>query len=162
MHCEGNHGVTNMLVGLHRVGVIGLPDALDQTKTSGLVDREEIVDHLLQQLSAENFVPESQLEPYRIALWREYLRHRGEDASDFYSEVEVTVRCEPGVVRDRFIETLTSVLGKFDLRPMITFTAPDPGAPPPQLLIAGETVLQGAPRNRWNFEAAIRKSLSGW
>ena len=65
------------------------------------------------------------------------------------------------VVRNRQ-KTLTSVLGKFDLRPMITFTAPDPGAPPPQLLIAGETVLQGAPRNRWNFEAAIRKSLSGW
>ncbi len=162
MRCGGDHGVTNVLVGLHRIGILNLPDALDLAQGSGLVEREEIVDLLLEKLSGENFVPESQLEEYRIALWREYLRHRGEDPSDFYSEVEVTVRCDPGVVLDRFVETLTSILGKFDLRPAITFTAPDPGAPPPQLLIAGETVLQGAPRNRWNFEAAIRKSLSGW
>lgn len=162
MQCGDHHGVDEFLVGLHRVGVIGLPDALERAVESGLEKREAIVDLLLEQLSAENFVPDSQLEPYRIALWREYLKHRGRDASEYFSEIEVTVRGEPGEGRDGLVEALLSVLGRFDLRPEITFAAPEPGGPDPELWIAGESVFRGAPRNRWSFEAAIRKSLSGW
>ena len=97
-----------ILVGLQRVGLMGLGEAFQDADESGLVDQEAIVDLLLETLSKHEYIPASQAGNYREALWREYKRHRGEDISDLYSKVEVVVRGEPGEELDGFVELLKS------------------------------------------------------
>jgi len=162
MRCGGSFGVKPILVDLHRVGIVGLADALKQVDAAGLTEREPIVDRLIETLSSDNYVPAAQREAFRIALWREYLRFKGQDLRPFYSEIDVTVRAEPGEERDRFVETMSSVLGDFELRPVVRFAPKDSEGPNPQLVIGEETILQGAPPSRRGFERAIRKSISYW
>ncbi len=162
MRCGGQFGVTPVLVGLHRIGVVGLAEALEHAEQSGLGEREQIVDLILEQLATENYIPEHETADYRIAVWRELLRRRGEDPSEFYSEIAVTVCDEPGAQRDRFVGMLREIFGEFDLRPAITYEAASPEGPNPRLLIEGEVIFAGFPRNRWSLESSIRKSFSDW
>ena len=115
MRCGGSFGVTPVLVGLNRIGIVGLPDALKKAKASGLTDRERVVDLLFETLTAHNYVPEGQQEDFRTALWREYLRHAGEDPSEFYSEIEVTVRGQADPERDRSMLTVIAAHEVHDL-----------------------------------------------
>lgn len=154
-------GVGTILVGLHRVGIVGFKDALKQIDESGLTDREAIVDHLIETLAADNYIPDPQLEAFRTAIWREYLRHKGEDFSEFFSAVDVTVRGDHDDERDRFVKMLRSVLGDFELTPTIRFAPPGQAGPNPQLVIDDEIIIRG-PQSRHDFKTAIRKSISDW
>ena len=160
MGCKG-FGVHTTMVGLHRVGLVGLDDALKKADASGLDEREAIVDLLVETLQADNYLPASQADEFRTAMWREYLRHRGEDCSEFFSEIEVTVRGEPGQERDRFMETFGDVIAEFELNPVVTFHPPGEPDPNPQLVIHGEVVVRGSP-SRQSFKIALRKSVSDW
>ena len=113
----GNYALNQVLVGLHRVGIIGLRRACDAVASLGLKDREEIVDALLRELEAENFVSAGILEDYRTALWREYLRRQNRDFSEFFSSLRVTVRGRPGEARDELVSLCRSVLADFELQP---------------------------------------------
>jgi hypothetical protein len=158
----GSFGVTPVLVGRHRIGMVGLPEALKMVDASGLEDRERIVDLMMETLAPDNFILDSQVADFRVALWREYLKHKGRDASDFYSEIEVTVRGEDGETLDRFAAELRAVFAGFDLKPSIVRQPPGPDGPNPQLVIEDETIVAGLPANRWSFESAVRKSFSDW
>jgi len=159
MRC-GSYAVSQVLVGLHRVGLVGLRQACAKVAGAGLTEREEIVDFLLAELAADNFMPEAQREDYRLALWREYLRFAGEDFSEFFSEIEVTLRGEVGEERDRLAGLCTSVFADFELRPVIELEVSDEG-PHPQLVIGGTTVARGLP-SRKALKSIIRQRLSDW
>ena len=161
MSC-GSFGVASILVGLHRVGIVGLADALKQADASGLTEREELLDLMTERLSADNFVPAAQAEPYRTAIWREYLRFKGQDLREYYSEIDVTVQGEAGEGRDRFVAALGSALAGFELKPGISFAPEGPEGAHPQLVIGEETILRGLPPTQRGFESAIRKSISDW
>lgn len=160
MRC-GSYSVSQVLVGLHRVGVVGLRQACEKVAAAGLAGRGEIVDCLQAELAADNFIPESQEEAYYTALWREYLRFVGEDFSEFFSEIEVTVRGEPGEERDHLAGLCASVLADFELRPVAEFADADEEGPNPQLVIGGTTVARGVPSRR-SLKATIRHRLSDW
>ena len=160
MRC-GSYAVSQVLVGLHRVGVVGLRQACEKVAAAGLVGREEIVDCLQAELAADNFIPEAQEEAYHTALWREYLRSVGEDFSEYFSEIEVTVRGEPGEDRDRLVNLCVSVLADFELQPVTEFADTDEGGPSPQLVIGDTIVARGLP-SRKSLKATIRHRLSDW
>lgn len=153
--------VSEVLLGTNRVGLTGLRDALKRVDEAGLTDREEIVDRLADALAADNYVADRRNALYRTMLWREYLRHKGRDFSEFLSEVAVTIRGEPGGRRDEFVEMVRTILGTLELKPRLTFQAADPEGPNPQLVINGETIVRGFP-HRDRFKAAIIKSTSHW
>lgn len=156
-----DHSVTQVLVGLHRVGMVGLHDALEAADASGLEGREALVDLVARELAANNYVPDGQAEAFRTAVWRELLRHRGQDCSAFFSPVEVTVRGAPGPVRERFVDMLRSALAELELRPVVAFEDPVGEGPSPQLLIRSEVVSRGLPTPQ-NLRQALRKTLSDW
>jgi len=156
-----DYSVTQVLVGLHRVGVVGLRDAVKTAAASGLVEREQLVDLMMQELTANNYIPDRQSEAYRTALWRECLRHRGEDFSAYFSPVEVTVRGAPGEERDRFAELVRAVFAGLELRPVIAFEAEAGEGPGPQLVIGGEIVARGK-HDRRRLDATVRRTLSDW
>lgn len=160
MRC-GSYTVSQVLVGLHRVGVVGLRQACEKVAAAGLAGREEIVDYLQAELAADNFIPEAQKEDYHTALWREYLRFVGEDFSKFFSEIPVTVRGDPGGDRDRLAALCASVLADFELRPVMDFADADEEGPNPQLVIGGTTVARGLP-SRKSLKATVRHRLSDW
>lgn len=160
MTCK-DYSVRQILIGLHRVGIVGLADAIASAEGSGLEDREAIVDLMLDHLRSSNYIPEPQVPDYRPALWREFLRARGDDFSHLYSEVEVTIRGEPGEERDRFVELTRIAMAMFELQPTVSFGPPDGDGPNPQLVIAGDVVARGRQTPR-GLEGAIRRSLSDW
>jgi hypothetical protein len=160
MRC-GSYAVSQVLVGLHRVGLVGLRQACEKAAASGLAAREEIVDFLRAELAADNFIPEGQQEAYRTALWREYLRSVGEDFSEFFSEIPVTVRGEPGEDRDRLAGLCASVLADFELRPVAEYADADKEGPNPQLDIGGTTIARGLPSQK-SLKATVRHRLSDW
>jgi hypothetical protein len=148
-------------LGHQRVGLTGLRGALESVEEAKLTDREAIVDRLLEILDEVNYIPDRTDPEYRTALWREYLRHRGEDFSAFYAPVDVTIRGEPGEARDRFVELLRSVLAGVEVRPAVTFTGPGEEGPNPQLVIKGETIARGH-QSRDSLKAAVHRSFSDW
>ncbi|MDH3813860.1 MAG: hypothetical protein OEV48_05210 [Acidobacteriota bacterium] len=154
--------MSQVLVGLHRVGIVGLRQACEKVAAVGLAGRQEIVDFLLSELGADNFIPVGQEEAFRTALWREYLRFVGGDFSEFFSEIEVTVGGEPGENRDSLVERCTLVLAEFELRPVVDLAgANQGGGPDPELVIGGTTVARGLP-SRKSLRATIRQRLSDW
>ena len=160
MRC-GSYAVSQVLVGLHRVGVVGLRQACEKVVAAGLAGREEIVNCLQAELAADNFIPEAQEEAYHTALWREYLRSVGEDFSEYFSEIEVTVRGEPGEDRDRLVNLCVSVLADFELQPVTEFADADEEGPNPQLVIGDTIVARGLP-SRKSLKATVRHRLSDW
>lgn len=151
--------ISRILVGLNIVGIVGLQDALRSVTEAGLNEREEVTDFVLELLASHNYVPDSA--EYRQAVWREFLRYRGEDISPFYPEIEVTVRAGDGPERDRFVRMLTSVLNDMELRPLIAYVAaPEPDSPP-ELLIGDESVARGD-MSVSRFRAAVRRRFSEW
>jgi len=153
--------VPQVLVGLHRVGVVGLRKACAKVVASGLAGRVEIVDALLEELEAENYITEGQREDYRTALWREYLRSVGRDFSEFFTIIQVTVRGEPGDDRDRLVDLCRSVFADFELQPDIEFEPSDDDAGKPELVIGDSSVVRGVPSRR-TLKATIRRRLSDW
>ena len=120
MHFK-DKSVAPIRVGLDQVGVVGLHEALKKTDDLGPDDRDAVVDRMMEVLGPLNYLPDGQVAAYRVAFWREFLRHRGRDFSAWYSEVPVTVRGAPGDERDRFADLVTAVLSAHELRPVFTF-----------------------------------------
>jgi len=160
MKCR-DAGVDQIRVGVQQVGAVGFRDALKKAAGSGLKGQDEIVEFLMAELEDDNYFPERMKELYRTALWREYLRYSGMDFSRYYSNIAVTVRGGASEARDRFVAVLTTVLQKLELTPIVTFDTPGAEEPGPQLVIDGQTVVQGF-HGQPQLEAAIHKTISGW
>jgi hypothetical protein len=157
MHFK-DKSVTPARVGLNQIGIVGLHDALKQTDDLDPDDQEAIVDRMIGHLGPLNYIPEGQLEAYRTAFWREFLRHRGRDFSAWYSELPVTVRGAPGVERDRFVALASTVLAGHELKPVFTYL---PGGPNRELVLRDEVVASGE-HNRASLEKALRRTFSHW
>lgn len=160
MSC-GSFGVTQVLIGLHRLGLVGLRDALDDAASSGLEDREALLDRIVGALASQNYIPDPASPALRRALWREYLRARGEDFREFFSEIDVTILGEPGEARDSFEAMTRSVLERFELSPRIAYAPPANEGSGPQLSIDDRVVVRGLVAQA-AFENAVRKSISDW
>ncbi len=157
MHFK-DKSVTPIRVGLDQIGIVGFHDALKKTDELDSGDREAIVDRMMEALRPLNYVPDSQVEAYRTAFWRESLRHRGRDFSAWYSELPVTVRGAPGDERDRFVTLVEATLAAHELRPVFTYAA---GGRSPELVIRDEVVASG-PQNRASLDRAVRRTFSHW
>lgn len=153
--------VSKVLIGLDRVGLVGLEAAFERADASGLEDPEELVALLMEALDTDNYVPETSEEDYRGALWREYLRHRGEDIRDLYSQIDVLLRARPGEERDRITHAVTTVLAEHELQPSFSFATADPSAGGPQVSIAGQSVVEGA-WSEGSLRRAVRAQLHDW
>lgn len=154
---RGSPGVTKLLVGLHLIGVVGLREAFANAAQSGLTERAALLDHMMRELSQRNYLPPKLTEGLRRALWREYLRQRGEDFTDYLSEIAVTVRGRAGDERDHFESLLVSVFRELELKPCVTHAENSEL----QLVIGDEVIVQGL-LSRANFKKAVRRSISDW
>lgn len=160
MGCQA-FGVAQVMIGLHRVGIVGLQQALKDLEARSLRDREEVLAFLLERLACENYIPDSETEAYELALWREVLRSRGEDFSEYFSTVEVTVWGDEGEIRGRFVDLIRSVFAEFELRPTVSLADRVDDGRQPVLTHGDHEILRGL-QNRQATRLAMRKSFSGW
>lgn len=156
-----DYTVTQVLVGTYRVGIVGLRSCLRAVDDSGLEDREAIVDFMMEELGASNFIPDNRLEAYRTAAWREYLRHRGEDFSEFYSEIQVVIRGGTSDGHDRLARMTTAALAEHELRPSVIVEPEVDEGTELVLEINGEEVVRGLPTLN-GLKKAVRHRLSDW
>lgn len=161
MKCGKPANVSAVLVGLHQVGIVGLRDVLKAAAESDLVDRDAVLDFIVQSLKGDNYIPKKQIEEYRRTIWREYLRYRGQDFRGFYSEIDVAVHGHEGTERDQFVKMLISVLGDFELVPRIDSIESPPDDATSELVIDGEVVVRGCTSRR-AFKSAIRRRITEW
>ncbi|MGB6640224.1 MAG: hypothetical protein WBG67_05580 [Thermoanaerobaculia bacterium] len=150
--------VVQVLIGLQRIGLAGLWEVIKEAESSGLTDRETLLDRMMGALSELNFIPESSTEEYRRAVWREYLRRRGEDYWEFLSEIPVVVRGEANL---GFVADLEAVFAEHDLKPVVSIEPAEPDAASPELVIDGESVIAG-PTSRQGMRRAIQKQIGDW
>ena len=66
--------LSHVLVGLDRIGLLGLEQVFEEAEKSDQTGREELVSLMMEALSRRNYVPSASQDAYRQALWREYER----------------------------------------------------------------------------------------
>jgi hypothetical protein len=150
--------VVQVLIGLQRIGLAGLWEVIKEAESSEVTESEALLDLMMESLADLNYIPDSHEREYRQAVWREYLRSRGEDYGEFLSEIQVVVR---GEAPEEFIGDLEAVFAEHDLMPVVS---PEPAVsdtPSPELVIDGATVTAG-PTSRQALKRAIQKQISDW
>jgi hypothetical protein len=153
--------LSQVRVGLNHIGLVGLEQALEKADASGSEDRDEIVSLMMEALAEGNYIPSASTDAYRQALWREYLRHGGEDIRHPYSEIEMVVRSRPGPELDRFLETLEQVFAEHELKPVIALEPPSEQGPNPQLRIGDEVVTAGT-TDPQRVAQSVGRQISHW
>jgi hypothetical protein len=153
--------VNTLLVGLHRIGIVGLRQALMEVDQAGLTHQKDVVDRLAEILLPGNYIPDPDNEQFRRALWREYLRYRNEDFSNCFSRVNVTVQGTAGEERDDLVEALESILHDLELEPVVEFAPAPEDGPDPYLIIDNQSIGGGF-RTGEHLRQAIHKSISDW
>lgn len=156
-----DYSVTQVLIGTQRIGLVGLRACLHLIDDSALEDREAIVEQMMEELSASNFIPDARVKEYRTAVWREYLRHRSEDFSEFYSEIPVIIRGGTDEKRDRLERMTVAALADHELRPSMTIEPAVEEVSELVLEINGEEVVRGLPTLN-GLRKAVRHRLSDW
>lgn len=157
----GSFGTDKILVGLHLVGLAGLRDGFLKADRSDLSGQDELQELLLATVAVDNYIPSGSEALYRRALWREYLRYRGDDFSDFFSEIEIGITGNAGSDRDRFLEMTRVVFRHLELTALIAFLPPVADAVNPQLWISGEPIVVGH-LSQEKFKTAIHRTISDW
>jgi hypothetical protein len=150
-----------VLVGLSRVGLVGLREAIERASASGIEERDALVELMMNALAERNYISPASTEAYRLTLWREYLRHRGEDIRHLYSEIDVTVRAQVGPELERFRATLVEIFAEHELRPAISVAPPAAGAATPQLWIGDQLVVAGT-SDRERIAKQVARQISDW
>lgn len=153
--------VSQVLVGLSRVGLVGLRQALERADASGIEEREALVELMMNMLAERNYISPASTEAYRLALWREYLRHHGEDIRHLYSEIDVTVRAQSGPELERLCDTLVDIFAKHELKPVIAVEPPGAQGPNPQLWIGDDLVVAGS-ADPERIAKRVAKQISDW
>ena len=71
--------VVKLRVGEFTVGIVGLKAALEEAIQANFSSDHEVVEHLLKQLKAKNYIPPSSETEYAQAFLREYKKYKGEE-----------------------------------------------------------------------------------
>jgi len=69
--------ITYIVIYGHRIGIIGLPDVIEEVKQLKLDNETVIPNELLERIKQHNYVPDSRIEEYGRALLREYKKSLG-------------------------------------------------------------------------------------
>ena len=69
--------ITQIIIGGHKIGIIGLFDVIEKIKQLKLDNEKEIQHRLLEGIKQQNWIPDSKNEEYSRALLREYKKSLG-------------------------------------------------------------------------------------
>jgi len=109
--------VTLIKIGKHKVGIIGLKNALEEMADNFAQKSDDVVIiELLNRISKANYIPDHIREDYGRAFLREFRKFLGQSYQEEYSkELEIKI-LGPGCARcDRIEKDVMDTLTKMDL-----------------------------------------------
>jgi small redox-active disulfide protein 2 len=107
--------ITQIRVGEHTIGMIGLSDVYTAVKRLNLADEQDIREALLEHARRSNHIPGEAEALYEDALFREYRRFLGEDVAETGGPLEIRV-FGPGCMRcEELMRRLMAVLVETDI-----------------------------------------------
>ena len=109
--------VTQLKIGKHMTGIVGLKEALEEVagKVRNPSD-EQIVGLMMEKLSSKNYIPSTETELYESVLLREYKKFMGESIPELPLEnVEVKVLGSGFPNCDRLEQELMMVIGQMGI-----------------------------------------------
>ncbi len=109
--------VTQIKVGKHRMGIIGLKQTLaNMAKGRSYKSNEEIEAELLKRVSKRNYIPETIKEEYGRALLREFKKFTGQPVEETDSDLLEIKVLGPGCARCNQLEQdLMAVMVELDI-----------------------------------------------
>ncbi|MCK9375338.1 MAG: thioredoxin family protein [Syntrophobacterales bacterium] len=81
--------ITQVRVGKNLIGLRGIPEIFQDLAARDWATPEAAQEELLHRVAGQNYIPSGSREDYRLAVWREFRRFRGEPA-----EVETPAQLE--------------------------------------------------------------------
>lgn len=75
----------------HRIGISGLPAIFEEVRQAEISEMNELQEMLLQKVKQHNYVVDSAVEDYKIALYREYRRFLGEEVEEVGTELTIKI-----------------------------------------------------------------------
>ncbi|MFH1983730.1 MAG: thioredoxin family protein [Pseudomonadota bacterium] len=109
--------VTQIQIGAHRVGLVGLMEAFEAIALDDTDRSDAVIAHaLIERLSRENYIPAHVHTGYGAALVREFRRYLGQAVAETEPEV-ISVRVlGPGCAQcDRLMADVVAVLSELNL-----------------------------------------------
>lgn len=84
--------ITEIVIGRHGIGLIGLSDAIADVKKLNLDGEEDLKNALLERIKRQNYIPESKVDEYGRALLREYKKNVGIPVEEEPSPAGTSIR----------------------------------------------------------------------
>jgi small redox-active disulfide protein 2 len=72
-----NEQITQIVIAGHSIGIIDLPDIIEEVKQLNIDNDEEIKQKLLERIKVKNYVSDSMNNEYKRVLFREYKKSLG-------------------------------------------------------------------------------------
>jgi hypothetical protein len=84
--------ITQVRVGKNLIGLRGIPEIFQEMAARDWPSLEAAQEELLKRVAGQNYIPSSSREDYRLAVWREFRRFRGEPAeAEIPAQLEIKV-----------------------------------------------------------------------
>ncbi|RKY83855.1 hypothetical protein DRQ09_09435 [candidate division KSB1 bacterium] len=74
--------IIQIKVGKSKIGIIGLKEIFEKAKSIGNMTDEELKTWLIEEVRKENYVPDSTIDEYTRAVFREYKKFIGEKVEE--------------------------------------------------------------------------------
>ena len=84
--------ISQIVIGKHRIGLIGLSDAIEDVKQMNLDSERDLENALLERIKQQNYVPDSRVDEYGRALLREYKKYFRIPVEEEPSPAETSIR----------------------------------------------------------------------
>lgn len=107
--------VTQISLGLLKVGLSGLKSAIQEVQALGDLSDEEIAQALLVRLKPKNYIPAAAEDNYRQALLREFKKALGEKVKEEESGLNLKILGTGCPACDQLAQTVMQVLAELGL-----------------------------------------------
>ena len=160
--------ITQITVGGQRVGIVGLSEAIEETKSLPNVDDAEIAKILLDKIRTSNYVPDFRTEDYARALFREYQKAIGlpmEESEEKSDELSIKILGPGCYACDLLEKNVKAILAELNVAADVEHVrdlnqiAEYGMVRTPSLMINDEVVLKGRSLPKSQLKSLIEKKL---
>jgi small redox-active disulfide protein 2 len=161
--------ITQINVGGQRIGIIGLSEAIEETKLLGQVNDIEIKEFLLDKIKIQNYVPDARSDDYARALLKEYKKSMGlaiEENEEKYTGLIIKILGPGCYACEQLEKDMKAILAEMNIAADVEHVrdinqiAEYGMVRTPGLVINGEVILSGRSLPRSQLKKLIQDKLN--
>jgi small redox-active disulfide protein 2 len=160
--------ITQVNVGGQRVGIIGLSEAIEETKSLHQPNDIEIKEFLLDKIKTQNYVPDARTDDYAQALLKEYKKSTGlaiDENEEKYTGLSIKILGPGCYACEQLEKDIKAILAEMNIAADVEHVREinqiaDYGmVRTPGLVINGEVILSGRSLPRSQLKKLIQDKL---